>query len=170
MGRTVPSGRSPRLSSGDRTWRIARHDFWLDRRDCRARTFPSGLRCGPLRATPNDLVARLNSAVSIVAFEERDRRRQKKRLAGIPEATQMRAGSATAYNSYGVPSSHTSLLAPVDARSGARVACTSRVVCVNIQGRPGSLDDLLGDHDFFYPLKARQLKHGVEQNAFHDRA
>ena len=57
-----------------------------------------------------------------------------------------------------------------DARSGARacVAGTIGAVSVDVERPCRALDHLLRDHHFFDPFEARQIEHGVEQNALHD--
>ena len=57
--------------------------------------------------------------------------------------------------------------------SGAGAAGLGRPVAavgIDVERPGGSLDDLLGDHDLLDPFQARQIEHGVEQDAFHDRA
>src|SRR5712691_10262694 len=49
----------------------------------------------------------------------------------------------------------------------ARVASAS---AVNVERPCGALHDLLGDHHFLDTFEARQVEHGVEQDALHDRA
>src|SRR5262249_54450696 len=41
---------------------------------------------------------------------------------------------------------------------------------VDIERSRSTLDDLFGDHDFLDAFEAREVKHGVEQNSFHNRA
>src|SRR6185312_16177279 len=57
--------------------------------------------------------------------------------------------------------------------SGAGAAAFGRTIAavgVDIE-RPGCpLDDLLRDHALLDPTQARQVEHGVEQDALHDRA
>jgi hypothetical protein len=53
---------------------------------------------------------------------------------------------------------------------GARVAGLIRAVSVDIERRRGSIHDLLRYDDFLDAFEAREIKRGVEQNAFYDRA
>src|SRR5256884_279979 len=54
-------------------------------------------------------------------------------------------------------------------RSG-RVARPVGAVGIDVERPRGAFDDLFRDHDLLYAFEARQVEHGVEQDAFHDRA
>src|ERR1700687_1587503 len=52
-------------------------------------------------------------------------------------------------------------------RARAGVPCA---VGIDVERPRGALDHFLGDHHLLDPLEARQVEHGVEQDALHDRA
>src|SRR5215475_4489707 len=52
--------------------------------------------------------------------------------------------------------------------SGAR-AGVARPVGVNVERARRTLDDLARDHHFLDALETRQVEHGIEQDALHDR-
>src|SRR5262249_36817030 len=59
------------------------------------------------------------------------------------------------------------------ARLVLRCACVARpvgAVGIDVERPRGTLDDLFRDYDLLDAFEARQVEHGVEQNAFHDRA
>src|SRR5262245_36621616 len=56
------------------------------------------------------------------------------------------------------------------AHLGARFARPVGAVGVDVEWPRGALDYLFRDHDLFDAFEARQVEHGIEQDALHDRA
>ena len=78
----------------------------------------------------------------------------------------------------GLELAHLELKVPrgrVNKRTGGPVLRCARVrvagaSTVDVERPSGALDDLPRDHHLFDPFETRQVEHGVEQDALHDRA